>query len=156
MGWCFRRPTFCIGALDAVRNPFKGRPHGPRYMILAVPGQVVVNMALSSWTDATRLSAVIALATWFLLSCCVQAPRQGRSTTMLPETAPVAFRLYNARSYLGVTVAGIVAAAGLKILGARQVSLIGMALVLLALAIGEISTWWANDRDTGGARLVAT
>jgi predicted MFS family arabinose efflux permease len=93
------------------------------------------------WTGATLWTASLAILVWGLTSWAVQVPQQSRLVFLAPTAAPVVLGLNSAATYLGVTSAGIVGAAGIQTIGAHNLGIIGAVLVLLALVACEFATW---------------
>jgi predicted MFS family arabinose efflux permease len=100
-----------------------------------------VDMLSFLWTGATLWTASIAILVWGLTSWAVQVPQQSRLVFLAPTAAPVVLGLNSAATYLGVTSAGIIGAAGIQTIGAHNLGIIGAVLALLALAACEFATW---------------
>jgi predicted MFS family arabinose efflux permease len=114
---------------------------GSRKVLLTVMSVCVADMVLFSWTGGTLWTAAVAISIWGVFSWSIQAPQQSRLVSLAPTAAPVVLGLNNAGTYLGVTLAGIIGAAGIQTVGAHHLGIIGTMLVLLALAVCELATW---------------
>jgi predicted MFS family arabinose efflux permease len=54
---------------------------------------------------------------------------------------PVVLGLNTSFTYLGVTVAGIVGAIGIPMLGAHRLGYLGASIVAIALVLAQMATW---------------
>jgi predicted MFS family arabinose efflux permease len=114
---------------------------GARKVLMIVLTLAAVDMLAFPWTGATLWTASLAILVWGLTSWAVQVPQQSRLVFLAPTAAPVVLGLNSAATYLGVTSAGIVGAAGIQTIGAHNLGIIGAVLALLALAACEFATW---------------
>jgi len=132
------------GAFGTVGNLTTGRivdRLGVRKVLLTVMLLEVVNMVLFAWSGATLWTAALAIAIWGLFSWSIQAPQQTRLVSLAPTAAPVVLGLNNSGTYLGVTSAGIIGAAGVQTVGAHNLGVIGTMLIVLAVVVCELATW---------------
>ena len=114
---------------------------GARKVLMIVLTLAAVDMLSFLWTGATLWTAGIAILVWGLTSWAVQVPQQSRLVFLAPTAAPVVLGLNSAATYLGVTSAGIIGAAGIQTIGAHSLGILGAVLALLALAACEFATW---------------
>ncbi len=114
---------------------------GARKVLMIVLTIAAVDMLAFQWTGATLWAASLAILVWGLTSWAVQVPQQSRLVFLAPTAAPVVLGLNSAATYLGVTSAGIIGAAGIQTIGAHNLGIIGAVLALLALAACEFATW---------------
>lgn len=112
---------------------------GPRKVLLVMFSVLVVDMALVPWASANLWSAVLVIAVWGIAGWGIIGPQQYRLVTMAPKIAPVLLGLNTAATYLGTTIAGIVGAVGIHLLGAHQLSFLSMAIFALGAAASEIT-----------------
>ncbi|QRF61856.1 MFS transporter [Variovorax paradoxus] len=92
-----------------------------------------VDMAFLPWTSASLWPAVVAVAIWGATGWGIQGPQQYRLVNIAPPIAPVLLGLNTAATYLGVTTAGILGAVGIHLLGAHWLSLLSVAVFMLAI-----------------------
>ncbi|MEA1672839.1 MFS transporter [Nitrospirillum sp. BR 11163] len=147
------------GASGTIGNLVTGRivdRLGVRKVLLTVMILEAVDMALFAWTGAVLWTAVLAIAIWGLFAWSIQAPQQSRLVSLAPTAAPIVLGLNNSGTYLGVTTAGILGAAGVHTLGAHHLGAIGVALILLALATCELATWRITAANRTKAALATT
>src|ERR1700761_733008 len=132
-----------FGASGTLGNLTTGRlvdRLGARKVLLTVMAGVIGDMALFSWSGATLWTAALAIAIWGIFSWSIQAPQQSRLVALAPNAAPVVLGLNNTGTYLGVTAAGIIGAAGINTVGAHNLGVVGTLLVILAFAACELAT----------------
>ena len=132
------------GASGTVGNLTTGRivdRLGVRKVLLIVMILEVADMVLFAWSGATLWTAALAIAIWGLFAWSIQAPQQTRLVSLAPTAAPVVLGLNNSGTYLGVTTAGIIGAAGVQTVGAHNLGVVGTVLILLAIVTCELATW---------------
>jgi predicted MFS family arabinose efflux permease len=120
---------------------------GPRGVLVAMLSVLVVDMALLPWASAHLWSSVLAIAVWGVAGWGILGPQQYRLVDLAPTLAPVVLGLNSAATYLGVTAAGVLGAAGLQLVGAHHLGF--FSVVLFAVAIG--TSEWAARRIAGRA-----
>ncbi|MRW93272.1 MFS transporter [Duganella sp. FT80W] len=113
---------------------------GPRWVLVVMLSVLVVDMALLPWTSAQLWSSVLAIGVWGIAGWGIMGPQQYRLVGLAPTTAPVVLGLNTAATYLGVTAAGVLGAAGLHILGGHNLALFAVLLFALAAMTSELAT----------------
>ena len=66
-------------------------------------------------------------------------PQQYRLVALAPAAVPVVLGLNTAATYLGVTAAGVLGAAGLHVLGGHQLAYCAVVLFVLAIVTSELA-----------------
>jgi len=131
------------GAAGTVSNLLAGRlidVIGNRKVIYLALGILVIDTALLPWTGANLWTAAVAIAIWGGCGWGYLVPQQHRLVTVAPQIAPVVLGLNTSCSYLGVSLAGLIGAAGLQVVGAHHLGLIGAVLIVLALIASALAT----------------
>lgn len=114
---------------------------GDGKLIPAMLIALTVVVATFSWTGATLWTTIPALIIYGIVSWGLLAPQQRRLVDVAPQTAPVVLGLNTSFTYLGVTVAGIVGAIGIPVLGAHRLGYLGASIVAIALVLAQMATW---------------
>src|SRR5262249_15439413 len=99
------------------------------------------------WASAALWSAALAVAVWGATGWGIQGPQQYRLVNVAPATAPILLGLNTAATYLGVTAAGVVGAAGIHWIGARHPSCLSAGISVLAIRASRL----AGRRTAGHA-----
>lgn len=131
------------GAAGTFANLTAGRlidSIGNRKVIVAMLIALVADVALFPWTSAHLWSAAVAIAIWGACGWGLLVPQQHRLVALAPNTAPVVLGLNTACTYLGVTAAGLIGAAGIQAVGAHNLGFVGSALLVVALLVSELAT----------------
>lgn len=113
---------------------------GTRKVLVTMLLVLAVNIALTPWSGAHIESAALAIAIWGGCGWGCLVPLQHRLVSIAPSIAPVVVGLNTSCTYLGVTVAGIVGAAGIQVLGAHDLGYLGAAFIATALILSELAT----------------
>lgn len=113
---------------------------GSRKVVIAmllVVGTVIVTMPLSS----THLwSASIAIAVWGACAWGLLVPQQFRLVSLNPAMAPVLVGLNTSATYVGVSIAGVVGAGAIPVIGSHNLGYLASSVVLLALIFSELAS----------------
>lgn len=117
----------------------------PSKLMLAVLAVQAVDMAFLPWTSASLWPAVLAIAVWGATGWGIQGPQQYRLVNVAPAIAPVLLGLNTAATYLGVTTAGILGAAGLRFVGAHRLSLMSVGIFVLAIFASHMAGRRINE-----------
>lgn len=129
---------------------------GPRWVIVAMLSVLVIDMAMLPWASAHLWSSVIAIAVWGIAGWGIMGPQQYRLVGLAPTIAPVVLGLNTAATYLGVTTAGILGAAGLHLLGAHNLAFFAVGLFVLAIITSEAAVRRIRSYDVvSGDALLA-
>lgn len=98
---------------------------------------VIVSMPL---TGMHLWSAAIAITVWGGCAWGVLVPQQFRLVTLNPSMAPILVGLNTSATYVGVSIAGVVGAAAIPVIGSHNLGYLASAIVLVALIVSELAT----------------
>ena len=124
---------------------------GPREVLTVMLTVLVVDMALVPWASAHLWSSVLAIAVWGVAGWGIMGPQQYRLVGIAPAIAPVVLGLNTAATYLGVTMAGVLGAAGLQVLGGHNLGYFSVMLFALAIVSSELASRRIASRDVATA-----
>lgn len=125
-----------IGALASGR--FADR-YGARMVVGVGALFMVVDFALLPFSSAYFTTAFIATAIYGVASWAITAPQQQRLIALTPASAPLVVSLNAAALFVGVSLSGLVGAAGLHVLGAERLGLLAAAFVAAGLCASEMA-----------------
>jgi MFS transporter, DHA1 family, inner membrane transport protein len=131
------------GAAGTFANLASGRfidRIGSRKVILMMLMVLAIDSALMPWTSAQLWTAVPAIVIWGAAGWGLLVPQQHRLVGLAPSIAPVLLGLNTAGSFFGISAAGIIGAAGIQVLGAHNLGIIGAGLAIIALIVAEFAT----------------
>ncbi|QAU50065.1 MFS transporter [Bradyrhizobium guangzhouense] len=131
------------GAAGTFANLASGRlidRIGARKVILTMLTVLAIDSALMPWTSRELWTAVPAIVVWGAAGWGLLVPQQHRLVSLAPSIAPVLLGLNTAGSFFGISAAGIVGAAGIQVLGAHNLGIIGAGLAIIALIVAELAT----------------
>ena len=129
---------------------------GPREVLLVMLSVLVVDMALVPWASAHLWSSVLAIAVWGIAGWGIMGPQQYRLVNIAPTIAPVVLGLNTAATYLGVTTAGVLGAAGLHLLGGHDLGFFAAVLFVLAIVSSELAGRRIAGRAVGSTVAATT
>lgn len=112
----------------------------PRIVLLAMLFVMAVDMAFVPWASAHLWSTAIVVGIWGITGWGIIGPQQHRLVDLAPHIAPVVLGLNTAATYLGVTLAGVLGAVGLKFLGGHDLAYFSVGLVILSVLTSEAAT----------------
>lgn len=128
------------GCAATVGNMFAGRlvdRFEGRKIINAGLCVGILNFCALPWTSAYMVTAVAALIVWGLVGWGLIVPQQHRLVKIAPEVAPLLLALNNTATYGGLACSGVLGGIVLHFVDRQYVSLVGAALVAVALACAE-------------------
>jgi MFS transporter, DHA1 family, inner membrane transport protein len=131
------------GAAGTFSNLAAGRwidKVGPRRVLVAMMFIVCANFLALPWTSGSLLTAFPAVFVWGACGWGVTVPQQHRLVSIAPSIAPLLLGLNSTAIYLGVTLAGVVGAAGLGTIGAHLLGPVAAMLVAAALVVSELAS----------------
>jgi predicted MFS family arabinose efflux permease len=131
------------GLAGTISNLLAGRlidSIGSRRVIIAMLATMIVDIALTPWSGANVYTAALAIAVWGACGWGILVPQQHRLVTLAPSIAPVVVGLNTSGTYLGVTTAGILGAAGLHAFSGHQLGIVAAILLALALVVSELAS----------------
>jgi predicted MFS family arabinose efflux permease len=138
------------GAAGTFANLLGGRlidSAGSRRVIALMLAVLVVDVAFLPWTGVAVWSAAAGIAIWGGAGWGVLVPQQHRLVSLAPESAPVVLGLNTSCTYLGVSAAGMIGAAGIRLVGAHNLGLIAAVLIAVALGVSELATRRIHTSD---------
>lgn len=113
---------------------------GPRWVLVVMLSVLVADMAIMPWAAAHLWSSVIAVGVWGMAGWGIMGPQQYRLVGLAPTIAPVVLGLNTAATYLGVTTAGVLGAAGLHLVGGHNLPYFAVGFFVLAIVASEMAT----------------
>lgn len=131
------------GTAGTITNLVTGRlldRIGARKVLITMLSLLIIVLTSLPWAATSAWTGVIAVILWGACGWGVLVPQQHRLVELAPNLAPVVLGLNNASTYIGVSVAGVVGAAGVGFLGAHQLGYIGAGLVATALLLSELAS----------------
>ncbi|GAA3761414.1 DHA1 family inner membrane transport protein [Spinactinospora alkalitolerans] len=84
-------------------------------------------------------AALVMVFLYGFAAFAITTPQQHRLITLKPESASVLISLNAAILYLGITMSGVLGAAGISLVGAGMLTLLAGGLALLALLLSELA-----------------
>lgn len=106
----------------------------------------IVNFCALPWTSAHMVSAVASLTIWGLVGWGLLVPQQHRLVKLAPQAAPVVLALNNTATYGGLACASILGGLVLLHIDPRYLSIVGAALITLALVVAEAAHRWSGRK----------
>jgi predicted MFS family arabinose efflux permease len=130
---------------------------GNRRVIFVMLVILVVAMASQPLASASLWASVVSIAIWGAVAWGLLAPQQHRLVVIAPHSAPVVLGLNTSSSYLGLTVAGVLGALAMPVVGGHNLGYVGAAFVFVSLLIAELATLKINSasRTTHNKELAA-
>jgi predicted MFS family arabinose efflux permease len=131
------------GAAGTLANLLSGRlidKIGDRKVIVTMLAGLAIDGLLMPWSGANIWTAALAIAVWGGFGWGLLVPQQHRLVSLAPSIAPVLTGLNTAGSFVGISAAGVIGAAGLEAVGAYNLGVIGATLILAALIVSEIAS----------------
>ncbi|MFD1831224.1 MFS transporter [Streptomyces desertarenae] len=149
---------FAFGLTGMVGNFYAGTladRFGARLVVggavtLLAASLLVLPFATGSFAAAAVVIVVYGIAAWG-----ITAPQQSRLITLNPESAPLLISLNAAFLYLAIALSGVIGAVGIGAVGARNISLIGAAVAVLALGLSELGHRLARSSPAQTAKVTA-
>ncbi|WP_158901748.1 MFS transporter [Burkholderia sp. L27(2015)] len=131
------------GAAGTVSNLMVGRlvdSIGSRKVLITMLVIMIADFALLPWTSGQLWSAIPAILIWGACGWGILVPQQHRIVTIAPSLAPIVLGLNNSATFLGTTVAGLIGAAGLQVIGGHDLGFIAAVLATAALVASEFAS----------------
>lgn len=127
---------------------------GARWVLVGMLSVLVLDMALLPWASAHLWTSVKAIGFWGVAGWGIMGPQQYRLVGLAPASAPVVLGLNTAATYLGVTAAGVLGAAGLHLVGGHGLPFFAVMLFALAAMTSELATRSIAGREQRLARAL--
>jgi predicted MFS family arabinose efflux permease len=130
------------GVAGTVSNLLAGRlidAIGNRKVLLAMLTVVIADFVLLPWTSASLWTAIPAVLLWGACGWGILVPQQHRIVAIAPPIAPIVLGLNNSATFLGSTMAGVVGATGIDLLGGDKLGFIAAFLAAAALIASELA-----------------
>jgi MFS transporter, DHA1 family, inner membrane transport protein len=116
---------------------------GPRRVVIAVTLALAAVFALTVVARESLLAAVPVIVVSGMLSWSVLSPQQHRVVALAPDAPALVVSLNAAALYLGVSLSGVLGAAGLNTLGPATFPLLGSAFLVVAAVLT-----WINGKPS--------
>jgi MFS transporter, DHA1 family, inner membrane transport protein len=117
---------------------------GSRKVVIAMLIAVMVVIVTMPMTGRHLWTAALAVFVWGGCAWGVLVPQQYRLVTLDPSMAAVLVGLNTSATYVGVSIAGVIGAAAIPVIGSHSLGYLASGLVALALVISEIATMRVN------------
>jgi MFS transporter, DHA1 family, inner membrane transport protein len=117
---------------------------GSRKVVIAMLIAVMVVIVTMPITGRHLWTAALAVFVWGGCAWGVLVPQQYRLVTLNPSMAAVLVGLNTSATYVGVSIAGVIGAAAIPVIGSHSLGYLASGLVALALVISEIATMRVN------------
>jgi predicted MFS family arabinose efflux permease len=112
---------------------------GTRKVLVTLLAFLAIDFVLMPWTSASLWTAIPAVVLWGFLGWGAIVPQQHRIISIAPHIAPIALGLNNTATFLGLTMAGVIGAAGIDVLGGHALGFIAAGLAAGALIAAELA-----------------
>ena len=112
---------------------------GARRVLVKMLAILTADIALTPWAGEWIGTAAPVIAVWGACGWGVLVPQQYRLVSLAPSIAPIVLGLNTASTYVGVSTAGVVGAAGIETVGAHNLGFVGATLIGLALVLSEFA-----------------
>jgi predicted MFS family arabinose efflux permease len=112
---------------------------GSRKVLLFMFTVLIVNMALIPFATAWLVTGVLVIVVFGACGWGFQVPQQHRLVHLAPTTTPVVLGLNTAGTYFGVSLAGVLGAAGIATVGAHNLGLVSSGFMVVALIVAELA-----------------
>lgn len=135
------------GATGTAANLLTGRladKIGSRKVIFGLLILLTLTLVAIPFASEQLWSTAVVMALWGAFAWGLLAPQQHRLVTVAPHSAPLVLGLNTSGTYLGITAAGIIGAWGLDSVGAHNLGYIGSVLMIVAIIVAELATWFIN------------
>ncbi|PDP87438.1 MFS transporter [Glycomyces fuscus] len=119
---------------------------GGRKVVAGALGLLALGLAVLPLTTSALVPALVMTAAYGFVAFALTTPQQHRIIALDPGSAAVLIPLNQAALYLAISVSGIVGAAGIAWAGAGRVSLVAVAVAVLALGLSEAAHRLARRR----------
>lgn len=113
---------------------------GVRKVAIFMMSAVASVMLLMPSAGAHLWSAAIVVMIWGACGWGIQAPQQYRLVSLAPTIAPVVVGLNASATYFGVSIAGVVGAAAIPLIGSHALGYLTAGIVLGGLIASELAT----------------
>ncbi len=135
------------GLSGTVSNLVAGRfsdSIGNRKVIVGALVMLALVMASLQVTGANIWTTAIVVSIWGAVAWGTLAPQQHRLVAVAPQSAPVVLGLNTSGTYLGMTIAGVIGAVSIPVVGGHYLGYIAAALVMVATGVAELAAWRIN------------
>lgn len=130
------------GAAGTVANLMAGKlidRLGPRQVVIGALLALIIDFVLMPWSSGHLWTAALSILVWGGAGWGILVPQQHRMVSLNPGIAPILLGLNTAGTYMGVTIAGLIGALGLHVVGPYWLGIVGIVPILLALAASELA-----------------
>ncbi|AEW98434.1 MFS transporter [Streptantibioticus cattleyicolor] len=128
---------------------------GNRGMIVIAALVAAVDFAVTPWAGAALGTAFAAVIVWGLSGFSLIVPLQHRLITISPADAQLSISLNSSVIFVGASLAGVVGAAGLDLVGGENLGFIGAAFFVAGLIVAELTHVLIRRHNTAAERVAA-
>ncbi|HTV20889.1 MAG TPA: MFS transporter [Polyangiaceae bacterium] len=151
-GWLIGALLVLWGLSGTVSNLISGRLSdsiGDTKVIFGMLSVLTLAMASLSLAGAHLLTTVAVVVVWGACAWGALSPQQHRLVSLAPTSAPVVLGLNTSCTYLGVTIAGVIGALALPVVGGEGLGYIGALATSAALLVAMLATLRINAGAIG-------
>ncbi|BAN28181.1 purine efflux pump PbuE (plasmid) [Caballeronia insecticola] len=112
---------------------------GSRKVVIVMLSAVVLAIVTMPWSTVNLWTSAIAIFVWGGCAWGVLVPQQFRLVSLNPPMAAVLVGLNTSATYIGISIAGVVGATAIPVIGSHQLGFLASALVVAAIAMSEIA-----------------
>lgn len=128
---------------------------GVRKVLVTMLVILALNMALIPWTGAWLGTGIAAIVIFGACGWGILVPQQHRLVHLAPTTAPVVLGLNTAATYFGVSIAGLLGAGAIQVVGAHGLGLVSSGLMIGGLMVSELATRRIAQTASAPARTLS-
>ncbi|MDM0002606.1 MFS transporter [Variovorax sp. J22P240] len=122
---------------------------GSRSVMNASLAIAIINFCALPWASTSVAGAVLCLAIWGFVGWGVIVPQQHRLVKMAPKVAPLLLALNNTATYGGLACSSVLGGLVLLVIDRHYLSLVGAGMILVALALAEVTHGCIVRRSIG-------
>ena len=113
---------------------------GSRSVILSTLAVLATVSFSMPWTSTSLWTAAPVVFVWGAAGWGLLVPQQYRLVALNPSIAPVLLGLNTAGSFFGMSVAGVIGAAAIPIVGVHHLGFVAAGLAVVAFIVAELAT----------------
>jgi MFS transporter, DHA1 family, inner membrane transport protein len=124
---------------------------GSRKVVIVMLTAVMTAIVTMPWTTMHLWTAAIAIFVWGACAWGVLVPQQFQLVSLDPSMAAILVGLNTSATYVGVSVAGVMGAAAIPVIGSHSLGYLASAVVVLSLIFSEVAQWRVHSVATAKA-----
>lgn len=125
---------------------------GSRSVMNASLAIAIINFCALPWASTSMPGTILCLTVWGFVGWGVVVPQQHRLVKIAPDVAPLLLALNNAATYGGLACSSMVGGLVLLVIDRHYLSLVGAGMILVALALAEVTHTAIVRKRTGAFR----